>query len=242
MYRQSLRARLTAASRSHTMREAHASARALARYAPAASYRERLGVALREVGARVRRCPLDRLAAQALAWAGASRACGARFDVDAKALSAFAFSARHHTRSLVVPSKLAGVRSYQDAAAALAVRLESRGGWALCETRTVEDRRGRVVEVYAMGLRLGHVQEKHARTWVGPVGPLRVAAISATGGKAFVTASGDVKRTLRGVNVALEVGAAAEAWSAREAYGITREQEIHIETAAEMEARLRDLF
>lgn len=66
--------------------------------------------------------------------------------------------------------------------------------------------------VYGLGLRLGSVQPKHAG-WLAALGgvgygPVRVAVIAVTGGRAVVTADGRAVRTLRGVNVAFEVGPA----------------------------------
>src|SRR5690606_29145294 len=126
-----LRARLASAARSLTLREAHAPARALRAPAPRPSA-DRPASALRTAHRRPRRCPLPTLRRQALGWAEAARAAGARFDVERKAVDAFTFSAEAGTRSLCVPSKLSGTASHQDAAAAVASRLDSRGGWALC--------------------------------------------------------------------------------------------------------------
>lgn len=233
----SLRARLAGAARAHTMREAHASARALRHRCPSdgtvtgPSYRACLGAALREVHARTRRCPLPELRRQALAWAECPAASGARFDVERKACEALRFSAESDLASLAVPSKLVGTSAYQDAAAAVATRLDSRGGWILTE------RDG--TALYAMGLRLGDLQPKHVRTWGEALGPVRVAVIAVTGGQPYVTPAGDVKRRTRGVNVAFEVGTAALAWSAaQEAAGTDASPQ----TAAEMQAMLHDLF
>ena len=138
-----------------------------------------------------------------------ARATGARFDVARKAASALRFSAGNDLGSLAVPSKLTGTSSYQDAAAAVSARLDARGGWILTEHDGPT--------VYALGLRLGDVQPKHARTWL-PVlrqsRPVRLAVIAVTGGDPYVTPGGDVKRKTHGVNVAFEVGAAVLDWRA----------------------------
>ncbi|WP_420454446.1 hypothetical protein [Rubrivirga sp.] len=228
------RATLANSVRALTMHEAHASARALRQRYPSESYRVCLSAALRGVHARVRRCPLPALREQAVAWAECARATGARLDVARKAADALVFSASHDLASLAVPSKLTGTSSYQDAAAAVGARLDARGGWVLTEHDGPT--------VYALGLRLGDVQPKHAQTWL-PVlrqsRPVRLAVIAVTGGDPYVTPGGDVKRKTRGVNVAFEVGAAALDWRAARAEA---EQQGRPETAAELQALLADLF
>ena len=216
----SLRSQIADAARAHIMRQAHASARALRDLLPAAnargseSYARCLRAGLREVYARVPRCPLSELREQAVAWAECALASGARFDVGRKACDALRFSAEHNLASLAVPSKLVSVSSYQDAAVALATRLESRGGWLPTE------RDGSIV--YALGMRLGSVQPKHGATWLPALGSVRLAVIAITGGAVRVSPAGDIQRTTRGVNVAFEVGQAALAWRRRQRSAITR--------------------
>lgn len=231
----SLRSALANAARSHVMREAHASARLLSTALPGETYRACLSAALREVHARVRRCPLPELRRQALAWAECAVEAGARFDVARKAADALRFSADNDLASLAVPSKLVGTASYQDAAAAVSARLDARGGWAICQTDGAD--------VFALGLRLGRVQPKHAQTWHAALAvggrPVRVAVTAVTGGDPYVTRAGDVERKTRGVNVAFEVGAAALAWAAAKAEAARHEGG---PTAAELQRQLADLF
>ena len=226
--RSPFRAPLANAARAVVMREAHAAARARRQREPATPYRACLSVALRDAHARPRRCPLPALRRQALAWAECAAATDARFDVARKAADALTFSAANDLASLAVPSKLVGTASYQDAAAAVGARLDSRGGWVLTE------RDG--ATVYALGIRLGRVQSKHG-AWLAALGPVRLAVIAVTGGGPYVTASGDVKRKTRGVNVAVEVGTAALAWAASQDAAPARQP-----SAAEMQVALADLF
>ena len=228
-----LRARLANAARTAAMQKAHASARLLREHYPAEDYADCLRAALRERAARVPRCaPVD-LCEQAEAWADCARIDGARFDIEEKATDAVRFSIDNDLASLAVPSKLVGTASYQDAAAAVATRIESRGGWALCE------RDG--AAVFALGLRLGNVQPKHAATWLPSldgVRPVRLAVTAVTGGDVFIDRTGQARRKTRGVNVAFEVGAAALDWASARRTAGTDDQE----TVAELQARLADLF
>ncbi|MDT0632927.1 hypothetical protein [Rubrivirga litoralis] len=228
---QSLRSRLANAARSHSMRQAHAAARALRAEYPRETYAACLRVAMREVAARVPRCSTRELCRQAAAWAACARATGARFDVEQKAADAVRFSADCNLASLAVPSKLVGTASYQDAAAAVASRLDAQDRWHVCQ----RDR----AAVFGLGLRLGQVQPKHANTWLPALDnprPVRVAVIAVTGGEPVVGRGGRLVRKTRGVNVAVEVGAAALTWAAAQRTATSPE------TAAELQALLADLL
>lgn len=190
------------ATRAVAMREAHAEAAAGSQSVP---YAARLAAALRNVYARPRRCALSSLRRQALAWAAAAHQSGARFDVTRKAAGAVAFSAAHDLRSLAIPSKLYGTRAFQPAADTLSSRLATRGGWALV---TVDHAH----TVTHGAQRLGSLQDKHA-AWISAIGSVRVAATAVTGGQPITDRHGNLTRTTRGVNIALEVGDAAEAWA-----------------------------
>ena len=194
-------ARLANVARAYVMREAHTLARTGDEGTP---YAARLGAALRAVALRPRRCRVSILRKQAGELARVCAETGARFDYARKAAEALLFSLERDTRGLAVPSKLVGVKAYQDAAGALAARLDNRSGCVLCE------RDG--ASVFGLGLRLGAVQTKHA-AWLsslgsGPYGAVRVAVIAVTGGQAIVAKDGQAVRTLRGVNVAFEAGPA----------------------------------
>ncbi len=204
-----LRRTLANVARRVAMQAAHARARAIVSLCPATPYAVALGSALRSPAPR--RCTLANLRRQALAWARVALATGARFNVAQKAADALAFSASANLRSLAVPSKLTGTASYQDAAEAVAERMQARGGWTLCEhgTGAADDALG----VYALGLRLGAVQPKHAG-WITALPSARVAVTAVTGGEAFVGADGRERVKTRGVNVAVEVGQAALAFVA----------------------------
>lgn len=231
----SLRARLADALRSLAMRQAHASARALREVRPSETYAACLSAALRERAARVPRCEPSELCRQAAAWAACARATGARFDVERKAVEAVRFSASMHLASLAVPSKLVGTAGYQDAAAAVASRLSARGGWVLCQ----RDGGAGTGAVFALGLRLGRLQPKHSLTWVPALDvsrPVRVAVIAVTGGDAVVAAGGRLVRKTRGVNVAVEVGAAALDWAT------AQEAAPDSTSAADLQALLADLL
>ena len=198
-------ARLANVARAYVMREAHTLARTGDEGTP---YPARLGAALRAVALRPRRCRVSILRKQADELVRVCAETGARFDYARKAAEALRFSLERDTRGLAVPSKLVGVKAYQDAAGALASRLaasgSTRGGCVVCETDGAS--------VFGLGLRLGAVQTKHA-AWLaslgsGPYGAVRVAVIAVTGGQAIVTKDGQAVRTLRGVNVAFEAGPA----------------------------------
>lgn len=192
-------ARLANVARAYTMREAHALARRGVAMLPGTSYAVRLQSALKTVARRPRRCAVASLRRQAAEFVRVCNETGARFDVVAKACDALTFSLARDTRALVVPSKLVGVASYQDAAAALASRLDARGGVVVCETNGAT--------VYGLGLRVGDIQPKHGK-WTAALGGVRVAVVAVTGGRAIVTAAGHAVTTTRGVNVCLEVGPA----------------------------------
>ena len=236
-----LRPRLANAARSHSMRQAHAGARAIRAQRPRETYAACLRAALREVAARVPRCSHGELCRQAEAWAACARATGAgrfpSFDVDRKAADAVRFSADMNLASLAVPSKLVGTAGYQDAAAAVGARLDARGGWHVCQ-RDAAAGPG-AAAVFGLGLRLGRVQPKHARTWLPALDagrPVRVAVTAVTGGDPVVGRDGRLVRKTRGVNVAFEVGAAALDWAAAQQTATSPQ------TAAELQALLADLL
>ena len=192
-------ARLAGVARSYSMGEAHALARKGSLALAGVPYAVQLAAALKTAARRPRRCALASLRKQAAEFVRVCAETGARFDYVQKACDALRFSAECDTRTLVVPSKLVGVKSFQDAAAALASRLNARGGWVVSETDGAT--------VYGLGLRLGDLQPKHAR-WIAALGGVRVAVVAVTGGHPVVNKAGEAVRTLRGVNVALEVGSA----------------------------------
>lgn len=196
-------ARLARAARAVAMRTAHAVART---GDASTSYSARLTAALRAPA--YRRCSLGTLRRQAAEFVAVAVEAGARFDVVGKACDALRFSAETNARGLCIPSKLVGTKAYQDAAAAVETRIDARGGWVVCE------RDG--AATFALGLRLGAVQPKHA-AWIDALGlavgafpgcPARVAVTAVTGGRVVVTADGRTVRTTRGVNVAVEAGPA----------------------------------
>lgn len=172
-----VRRAITNAARAAAMRAAHRTARIAYGGAPWTPYRQHLAAALRTP--EPRRCALAVLRRQALAWARVALATGARFDVAAKAAGALTFSADSNLASLAVPSKLTGTSAYQDAAAAVALRLDARGGWAVCQRGEAcgSDPLG----VSALGFRLGAVQPKHAG-WIQALPTARVAVTAVTGG------------------------------------------------------------
>lgn len=190
------------------MQEAHATARTLA--SDGMPYRRAFSVALRAAWSRPRRLSLATLRAEVAAWIAAARAAGCRFDVEAKAGEAARFTLTHDLAELMVPTKLRGTASRQDAAAAAAARMQARAGW-IAGTYGVEAGR----PVVALGLPLGFVQDKHA-AWLGELGAVRFAVIAVTGGVEVHGERGTF-RTTRGVNVGLAVGRAALAWHLGEA-------------------------
>ena len=187
------------------MRQAHANARS------------------RVTNARPRRCSLAVLCRQAVSLAAVMDAAGCRFDVVQKAADAYAFSAGCDLAALAVPSKLVSVASYQDAAHLVGERLAVSRGWVTAE----HDGRG---NVFAIGLRLGRVQDKHTR-WMETLAHVRIAITDITGGHPYTDRHGEIHRGYYGVNVAFGVGDALGAPPAAP-----------VETAAQMQARLANLF
>ena len=182
------------------MREAHAYARTVADLVP---YRSALRTAMRHAWQRARRCDLRTLRVQALAWGAAAKSAGCRFNVERKAAEAVAFTMRHDLGSLSVPTKLEGTAARQVAAESAAARMEARPGW-IVGTYGIEANGAAV----ALGAELGRVQAKHRR-WIAALGAVRFAVIAVTGGREVEVEPGRTVRTTRGVNVALEGGAAA---------------------------------
>jgi len=200
-------ARLARAARAVQMRTAHAAARGAGSGSggdASTTYSARLAEALRTPA--YRRCSLGSLRRQAAEFVRVCAETGARFDAVAKACDALRFSAETNARGLCIPSKLTGTASYQDAAAAVGVRLDARGGWVVCERDGGTGNGPHAA--FALGMRLGAVQPKHARTWLPALGTVRVAVTAVTGGRAIVTPDGRAVTTTRGVNVAVEVGPA----------------------------------
>lgn len=228
------------------MQEAHEAARTLA--ADGMPYRRALSLALRAAWDRPRRLSLATLRAQASAWIVACRAAGCRFNVEAKVAEAARFTLAHALGELTVPTKLRGTAARQDAAAAVAARMQARPGW-VSGTYGVEAGR----PVVALGLPLGFVQDKHA-AWIGELGAVRFAVLAVTGGVEVETERGTF-RTTRGVNVALAVGRAARAWHLGDAAALLGVEAPAVELAPDpaggdelgaeldrMEAEMRRLF
>lgn len=188
------------------------------------------------VPTHARRCSVETLHAQAVAWARLALAAGARFNVWQKAADALAFSAAHDLASLCIPSKLAGIN--QDAAAALASRSLFSASF-IGATRTGEG-------VAVGSAVLGRMQPKHA-AWLAALPTARVAVTAVTGGDVATGRDGQTYRRAHGVNVAVEVGALALAFTA-EAVEVAAEVAPAVEaapvreTAAEMQARLAEWF
>ncbi len=188
------------------------------------------------VPTHARRCAVETLHAQAVAWARLALASGARFNVWQKAADALTFSAAHDLASLCVPSKLAGID--QTAAAELAGRMLFAASFRPAR-RTAGEAGGDAVAV--AGVTLGRMQPKHA-AWMRALPAARVAVVCVTGGDDATGRDGQTYRRAHGVNVAVEVGALALAAEAAPVAVEVAPAEDRPETAAEIQARLAEWF
>jgi hypothetical protein len=137
------------------------------------------------------RCAYDTLAAQAAAWAAHARRAGARFDVEAKAMQAAVFSARHTLDGLCIPTKAVGVSAYPDGLLALRAALGAAGRFL--PLLPAPDAEG--IHLFRTD-RLRSVQHKHLG-WIRSLPPMRYAATVVTGGTA--------ERPTMGLNFLIEV-------------------------------------